>query len=114
MPVLKRKLSTSGYVLIALLVVAIIALPILHVVGLIDLSFIGTGFEAIMMWAATDVLNGVLFVAGIFVSGALFFYVVKTYLLGTHIPAGVAGSAYIPRGDIPATAPASNDEVTVS
>ena len=97
MATVKTKMSKSAYVLIAIVIVAIIALPILHVVGLIDLSFIGAAFRSVMGWAAADALNGVLFTAGVFVAGALVFYVLKKYIIGTKI-SGTAAIPYNPIG----------------
>jgi len=97
MPTVKKKMSTSAYILIALMIITVVSLPILHVVGVLDLSFIGIGFENILMWAATDTLNGVILIGGVFVGGALFFYIVKTYLLGTQISTTTVGQ-YNPMG----------------
>ena len=97
MPIIKKKMSTSAYVLIALAIVAVISLPILHMTGFIDLSFIGAGFQNIMSWAAADALNGALLVAGTFVGGALTWHVIKTYLVGTQIPTITIGG-YAPMG----------------
>ena len=86
MALMKKKMSTSAYVLIALLIIAIVSLPILHLVGVLDLSFLGLALQDIMMWAATDALNGILLVSGVFVGGALTWHVIKTFLVGTKIP----------------------------
>ena len=114
MPVLKTKtkLSKSAYILIAIAVIAIIALPLLHVVGVIDLSFIGNGFMAVMMWAAADGMNGVLFVSGIFISGALFYYAIKKYVIGTKVPMGAG--AYHPVGQTITPATPTEEETVVS
>ena len=107
----KTKMSKSAYILIAILVVAIIALPILHVVGIIDLSFIGAAFMSVMMWAAADALNGVLFVAGIFVSGALVYYALKKYVIGTRVP---IAPAYNPIGQAISQTQQKDEETVVS
>ena len=113
MPIVKKKLSTSGYVLIALAIIAAIALPILHVVGVIDLSFLGTGFENIMMWAATEPLNGVILISGAFIGGALTFYALKTYLIGTQINTSTV-QPYIPTGQQISNTPQQQEETVVS
>ena len=110
MPIIKKKLSTSGYVLIALLVVAVITLPVLHMVGVIDLSFIGDAFANIMMWAATDPINGVLLISASFIGGAITFYAIKTYLLGTQVP--VTTGTYTPMGQNISNS--NQDEMVVS
>ena len=112
MPVIKKKMSTSAYVLIALMIVAVVSLPILHITGILDLSFIGIGFNDIMTWAATDTLNGALLISGTFVSGALFFYIAKTYLLGTQIP--ITTQPYTPMGQTISPQQQPQEETVVS
>ncbi len=114
MPVIKRKLSTSGWILIALAIVAIISLPILHFVGVIDLSFLGTGFSDVLTWAASDAMNGILFVSGVFLGGALTFYAIKTYLIGTQIPMTTQYPAYMPSGQTVSNPQQNNEETVVS
>ena len=97
MPIVKSKMSTSAWILIALAIVAIISLPILHLVGVLDLSFLGTGFQDIMMWGATDALNGVLLLGGVFIGGVLTWYTLKKYIFGTQIPTTTLGG-YNPIG----------------
>ena len=41
MTLIRKKIPKSGYILLALFVVVIIALPILHFTGVYDLSFLG-------------------------------------------------------------------------
>jgi hypothetical protein len=115
MPIIKKKMSTSAYILIALLIVAIIALPILHFTDILDLSFLGTGFEDIMLWASEETLNGVLLLGGVFAGGALSFYIVKTYLLGTQIPATtpVYSGGYNPQPTQPSQ-PQQEDETVIT
>ena len=114
MALMKKKMSTSAYVLIALLIVAIVSLPILHFVGVIDLSFLGVALQDIMMWAATDALNGILLVGGVFVGGALTWHVIKTYLVGTKIPMTTQYPAYMPGGQSVSNPQQTNDETVVS
>jgi len=90
-------MSKSAWVLIALAIVAVISLPILHLVGIIDLSFIGTGFMNILAWGATDALNGVLLLGGVFIGGVLTWYTLKKYIFGTQIPTTTLGG-YTPVG----------------
>jgi hypothetical protein len=114
MAILKKKLSKSGWLLIGIIVVLIIALPILHFTQVIDLTFIGDTFLIVKMYGAADVVSGVLESLMWFSLGLAVFYVLKNYIFGTQIPTTtMAQQAYIPRGDIPATTPTS-EEVTVS
>ena len=113
MPIIKSKMSTSAWVLIALMIVAVISLPILHLVGIIDLSFIGTGFQDIMMWGATDTLNGVLLLGGVFIGGVLTWYTLKKYIFGTQIPTTTLGG-YNPIGQQISQPQPQKEETVVS
>lgn len=97
MPIVKSKMSKSAWVLIALAIVAVISLPILHLVGIIDLSFIGTGVMNIQAWGAADGLNLVLLWSGLFLAGVLTWYTLKKYIFGTQIPTTTIGN-YNPIG----------------
>lgn len=104
-------MSKSAWILIAIVIVAIISLPILHLVGVIDLSFIGTAFMEILTWGATDALNGVLLLGGFFVLGMLTWYTLKKYILGTQIStAGV----YSPIGQTISPTQQTEEETVVS
>lgn len=106
-------MSTSAWILIALAIVAIISLPILHLVGIIDLSFIGTAFMDILTWGATDALNGVLLLGGVFVFGMLTWYTLKKYIFGTQISTS-AIAPYIPTGQQLSTPQPQQEETVVS
>ena len=109
MAVSKSKLSKSAWVLIALVIVLIIALPILHLTGFIDLSFLAVGFQTVMMQAAENTILGVLLLAGVFVLGAATFYAAKKYFIGNK--AVVLGNTYAPQEKISAP---SQQETVVS
>jgi hypothetical protein len=111
MATVKTKMSKSAYVLIAIVVVAIITLPILHVVGILDLSFIGAAFMGVMMWGAADALNGILLIGGVFVAGALTYYVLKKYLIGTKVP---ITTPYLPGGQTVAGSQQQDSETVIS
>lgn len=112
MPILKSKMSTSAWVLIALLVIAVISLPILHFVGFIDLSFIGEGFMNILSWGAADSLNGVLLLGGVFAGGMLTYYTLKKYILGTHVP--LTAGPYTPVGQTISPTQQEDQDMVVS
>ena len=111
MPVIKAKMSKSSWVLILLLAVAIIALPILHFTGVIDLSFFGVGFESITMWGSESILNGVLLLGGFFVFGMVTWYVLKKYIFGTQVP---VTAPYIPAGQTISQPQQQQEETVVS
>ena len=93
----KKGVSIWAYVLIGLLVVAVIVLAVLHIAGLVDLSFVGEGFMGMLVWAATDPMNGALLFAGVFTGGILACYVFMAYLVGTKISTTTLGG-YNPPG----------------
>lgn len=111
MPIVKSKMSKSAWVLIALAIVAIIALPILHLVGIINLSFLGDAFMAILLWSSESALNGILLLGGTFILGALVYYTVKKYILGTQIP---VATAYVPSGQTVSPQVQQKEETVVS
>jgi hypothetical protein len=114
MPInIKTKMSTSAYVLLAILIVAIIALPILHLVGVIDLSFMVDAVTGIMLWSSESIINSVLLIGGVFLGGVLFYYLLKKYIIGTQIPATTAGT-YIPQGQTISPAQPKEEETVVS
>ena len=94
----RKNMSTSAWILIAIAIICVIALPILHFtyhsVGFgVDLSFIGTAFTNILIWASESTLNGVLLVGGVFIGGALTWHALKTYILGTTISVSTVATA---------------------
>lgn len=113
MPTIKRKMSASAWILVALAVIAIIALPILHVFEIVDLSFIGDGFMNILAWGATDTLNGALMLGGVFIGGALFYYTIRTYFIGTQVPVTTV-SNYNPIGQTISNQPQQKQDVEVT
>ena len=112
MPInVKAKMSKSAWVLIILLVVAIIALPILHFTGVIDLSFFGAAFESVTFWGSESILNGVLLLGGFFALGMVTWYILKKYIFGTQVPtAGV----YPPIGQTISQPQQQQEETVVS
>lgn len=82
MTLIRKKIPKSGYLLIAIVVVAIIALPILHFTGIFDLSFVGdwaimaADFAALSGWNAA-IIGGLC--AGV---GFGICYTLKDYIIG--------------------------------
>ena len=110
----KKRVSIWAYALIALLVVSVIILAVLHIAGLIDLSFVGEGFMGMLIWASTDTMNGALLFAGVFTGGILVCYVFMTYLIGTKIPMTTQYPQYMPGGTTVSNPQQTNDETVVS
>ncbi len=107
----KKKVSIWAYVLIAMLIVAAIVLAVLHIAGLIDLSFIGEGVMGVATWSAADPMNFGLLFSGVFIGGILTCYVFLTYLIGTKISTTQLGG-YNPIGQ--QISPQQQDETVVS
>ena len=112
MPILKSKMSKSAWVLVALLIIAVVSLPILHLVGFIDLSFIGEVFMGVLTWGSTDALNGLILLGGVFAFGMLTYYTLKKYILGTKVPA-TAGT-YTPVGQTISPSQQQEQDMVVS
>ena len=81
-PTARKKLSKSGWILIGIGVVLLIALPILHFTGVYDLSFLGSGYISIMMWASENGWNALIVGVTHFILGMLTFYALKSYIIG--------------------------------
>ena len=112
MPInVKAKMSKSAWVLIALLVIAIVALPILHFTGVIDLSFFGVGFESVTMWGSESILNGMLLLGGVFALGMVTWYVLKKYIFGTQVS---VTTPYMPTGQTISQPQQQQEETVVS
>ena len=109
----KKKVSIWADILIALLLVSVIVLAVLHIMGAVDLSFIGEGFLGVLTWASTDAMNGALLFAGVFTGGILTCYVFMAYLIGTKISTTTLGG-YIPPGQHISNSPAQQDKTVVT
>jgi hypothetical protein len=96
MPTFKSRLSKSGWLIIFLLIGLLIALPVLHVLGVIDLSFIGAAFVGYTMFGAVEPIIGVLQALGYIGLGVLIFWVIKTYITGTKV--NTQQNTYMPQG----------------
>ena len=114
----RTKLSKSAWVLIGLMIVAVIAFPILHITGVIDLSFIGETFMGFMEWAAADAMNGVLVIGGSVVGGMLIMYTLQKYIIGTKIGTPYQqtqyGGGYNPPPTQPSSGSGQQDETVIS
>jgi hypothetical protein len=111
MPLLKTKMSKSAYVLIAIAVIAVIGLVVAAMLGAVDLSFIGFALTDLSLWMALSPLNVVLVLGGFFLFGALFYYALKKYILGTQIP---VAAGYIPTGQTVSPQAQQKDETVIT
>lgn len=102
----RKPLSKSGWVLLGAAVVIPIVLVTLHFTGVLDLSFIGSAYLSLMIWASDNGWNA-LIVGGAHVAiGALLLYGLKSYIIGEKIKTGaVATGGYSPTPTYP-SAPA--------
>lgn len=112
MPILKKKMSASAWILVAIIVIAIISLPILHMVGVLDLSFIGDAFMGYVSWQASDAMCAVLGALGWVAVGAISVYILKTYFIGTQVP--VTAGTYTPVGQSISSSQTQEEDVVVS
>jgi len=110
----RKKLSKSGWILLAIFAVLVIALPILHFTGILDLSFLGNGYVALMIWASSNGWNALIVGVGHIVFGVLIFYGLKSYIIGEKISAPTATGGYSPAPTYPSTPAAEKQETEIS
>lgn len=109
----KRRTSIWAWVLIAVIVVSVIVAAVLHMVNIIDLSFIGTTFSGITSWAAADIVNGVILIGGSIVVGAIGWYIIQTYFIGVKISTVTQPYPQYTPGGVSVSQPQQQDEETV-
>lgn len=112
MAVARKKISKSGFILIAVAVIAVIALPILHMVGVLDLTFLADGFLGLYMWGSMSFWNALIITVATFALGMITFYMLKGYIIGEK-QVMLPGTAYNPMGQT-ITPQQQKEEVTVS
>jgi hypothetical protein len=112
MPIFKKGLSKSGWLWIIIIVALIVALPVLHVLGVLDLSFIGAAFVGYTMFGAVEPIIGVLQALGYIGLGVLIFYVLKTYIVGTKV--STQGQGYMPQGQVLSQSPQADNQTVVT
>jgi len=113
MAVAKKKLSKSGWILLAILFIAAITLIVLHFVGIVDLSFLGAGYAGLMIWAGESGWNALIVGIAHSALGFLVFYFLKSYFIGEKqvIPAGYG---YTPPGQTVSPQAQQKDETVIS
>jgi hypothetical protein len=114
MAVARKKLSKSGWILLGILAILVIALPILHFTGIIDLSFLGTGYVGLMMWASENGWNALITGTGHVTLGILLFYGLKSYIIGEkQVMITTTSGGYSPQPSVPSQ-PQQKDETVIS
>ena len=58
-----KKPIPTWVILLIIVAVAIMVAAILHLTGIVDLSFISTGYLSVFMWASADIVNAITFTA---------------------------------------------------
>ena len=82
MTLIRKKIPKSGIILLALLAVALIALPILHFTAIYDLSFIGDWATGAAMIASTSGWIAAAMAGGCGIVGFGVCYILKDYIIG--------------------------------
>jgi len=108
----KRKKSIWVWVLLILIFAAIIALTICHLLGIIDLSFIATGFLGIYMWASVDVVNALIVTVGWVTLGILGYWILLKYFIGQKVTTNTP--TYQPQGQTINQQPQTDSETVIS
>lgn len=115
MTLVRKKLSKSGWLILAFLGIALIIAPILHFTGIFDLSFLGgwaISAAEFMTLSGWNVLIGGLIAGGI---GFGLCYVLKDYIIGiegANLQVTNTGSNYTPLGTT--SAPIDNQGTVVN
>ncbi len=115
MVVARKKLSKSGWILLGIGAVLLIALPILHFTNIMNLSFLGEGYVGLMMWASENGWNALIVGSGHVVFGLLIFYGLKSYIIGEQqVMITTAGaSGYNPQPSVPSQ-PQQREDTVIS
>ena len=112
----KKKKSIWLWVLIVLAFSAIIIAAVLHMLGIINLSFIATGFLALQQWSALATTNAILLDVGLIFLGIGIYYILLTYFIGvkTTMNVGQPQPGYAPAPTYPSAAPQKDTETLIS
>ena len=111
----RKKLSKGSWALIALVIVSIIVIATLGIIGIIDLTFIGSWLISVMAFGMSGWVNAILVLVAPFAVGLLVCYVLYNYIVGQKVTnTGVASSGYAPAPSYPSTPASSGKETTIS
>jgi hypothetical protein len=90
----KSRLPIWAWILIIAIFATIIVAATLHLVGIIDLGFLGVWFLGTFQWAGVDIVNAsmvtILYTAGL----GLFFYFIIKYFVGQKVVIPTAQPQY--------------------
>jgi hypothetical protein len=111
----KKKKSLSLWILLIAVFAAVIIIAVLSLLGFIDLAPIAVMYQSVFMWAAESVVNSVILTVGFVALGALGYYVIVKYFIGTKVTVGsTPGYGYNPQPTTPSTPTAQGTETVVS
>jgi hypothetical protein len=105
MTLVRKKLSKSNIILLALIAIFLVALPILHFTGAYPLDFLGDYAIAAAMTATTSGWIAGAMAIGCGVVGFGICYILKDYIIGiegNNLSVTNTGSNYTPLGTNPA------------
>jgi hypothetical protein len=105
MTLVRKRLSKSGWILLALVIVVIIAMPILHFTGAFNMGFLDGWAVSGAQWAAMSGINVLIVSLILFGMGFGVCYVLKDYVIGVegnNLAVTNTGNNYTPLGANPA------------
>jgi hypothetical protein len=108
----KRKLSKSGWLLIILAFAAVIGVVVCAALGVIDLSWLGTGFLGIYVTASQDLILAILLTVGWIALGILGYYVLIKYFIGNKVTTTMP--TYTPQGQTLSNPQQQGQETVIS
>jgi hypothetical protein len=112
MTLVRKKLSRSGIILLALLAIVLIALPIVHFTGVYKLDFLGDWAISAAMVATTSGWMAAALAVGCGAAGFFLCYILKDYIIGiegNNLQVTNTGNNYTPLGTN--SAPTNNGTV---
>lgn len=119
MPTYRKPLSKSGWLLLFIIFVAVIAVVILATIGYVSLAWLSDGLVNLALWASLSAYNVALLFFASFGFGMVVLYFLKAYIIGTNIsPQAVAQGAiaqgYNPPPTYPSVQPEKKQETEIS
>jgi hypothetical protein len=109
----KRKKSVLVWVLIILVISLIVGFALAHVLGVIDLSFVGDGFLGVKMWSSMQVVNALLETTGWIALGVLGYWIATKYFIGQKVTLAQQ-QTYMPQGQTVSNPQQQQNETVIS
>ncbi len=110
----RKKLSKGTWALIIVVGVAVLTAVILHVVGILNLSFIGDLAIGFVSFGTSSGWNAALVLLAPFAVGILTLYTLKAYFIGERVTINTGTPGYAPAPTYPTQTPHQGKETTIT